>query len=185
MNRTRRSLAVLSIAAISLLLPGCDDYTSYTYTITPADAPDGERTITYEMSTTGLNRDTDASFPATLRLTGRLSPQWEFDKSLHTIAVEMVTDGASPWPAEEEVILVAGNRGRSVIGGTFFSEVATRTAGSSTESVYSSGVNYVQFKLLVGNTHGEIHIGPMYFRIEDNQIRGIAEFCRKLEAGKE
>lgn len=179
-----RVLLLLALA-LSLLPNGCKEVLSpgkTTYVIESKTNSNGTVGVTYSLKTTAIDEHSGDSFDVFIALFGIADEQWSKGSSNQDVDVELVAPKGKPFEEDQLVIASQGrNAARTPKVGP--QDVTIPWEGTPrTGPGFLTTIGAAPLRMMVGATHTDFTVGTVRFRLDDNEIRGVAEMLRMLDA---
>lgn len=181
-----RALALtLAFAPLALIPAGCEQLTSpgaTTYKLDVSKDNDGHTVVTYALKSVAIDDHKGSTFAVYLAFTGVADENWRNGAAGQPIDIEVVGPTGPAWELDDLIVIPEG--GKAMRTGEIEPQTMSlawdgaQQTGNGFYTVLSSAV----LRSMVGAKHCDFVVATVRFRLDDAEIRGVAEMMRKLDA---
>lgn len=176
---------LLFALALAPLPTGCKDALSpgtTTYVIESKTNASGILGVTYSLKTTAIDEHSGDSFDVIIAIFGIADEQWRIGVNNQVVDVELVAPKGKPFE-EDRLVIASQGRNAARTEKVEPQDVTIPWGGTpQTGPGFLTAISASPLRSMVGATHSDFTVGTVRFRLDDAEIRGVAEMLRMLDA---
>jgi hypothetical protein len=181
-----RYFVIVAVATLSLLVlaAGCEELAGTSegksWTISTQQGQDGPL-LTLNMRSTVEDEATGKTTPLEIQISGEGGSEWGAGIARQGVAIKLVSVGG-PSFTDDPLMFVPNGTDRNVFGGGEPASEVRQVNGQSVNCpIYVAHGSASAIRVMVGSRFVSASVGPVKFRLDDEQVRAMAELMRRLD----